>query len=175
MYNLKQLFTLLACMLALSATAQIKPIEQFLSENEEGIQKFFVYQSSLRMLNQAGDADFNKLIKDLRKINIYLSEEAATSAGADYHKMVNALLADDFETLVSVKEGAVVINFLGKETRNSTYYVLAFTEENSFAIMEMDGKLDLSYLGAIESLDFDKLREIVGQENSSDGNKRDQH
>jgi hypothetical protein len=41
--------------------------------------------------------------------------------------------------------------------------------------MEMDGKLDLSYLGAIESLDFDKLREIVGQENSSDGNKRDQH
>jgi hypothetical protein len=172
----KQLILACSCMLlTTSAFGQIKAVEEFLAEHEKGLEKFYVYQSSLRMLNQKGDEAFNKLIKDIRKINIYISENAALESKAGYHKMVNALLQDDFETLVSAKEGSVLINFLGKESRNKTYYVLAFTEEDSFAVLEMDGKLDLRYLSAIESLDFDKLRKIVGQENAPDGKDGDQH
>jgi hypothetical protein len=176
MHILKQLILACSCMLlTTSAFGQIKAVEEFLAEHEKGLEKFYVYQSSLRMLNQKGDEAFNKLIKDIRKINIYISENAALESKAGYHKMVNALLQDDFETLVSAKEGSVLINFLGKESRNKTYYVLAFTEEDSFAVLEMDGKLDLRYLSAIESLDFDKLRKIVGQENAPDGKDGDQH
>jgi len=173
MYRLRQVILICTCIVVSTGVfAQIKAVEQFLSENE-GIEKFFIYQSSLRMLNQNGDENFNKLIRDVRKINVYFSEQASDESRESYNKLISALGRDDFETLVSVKHDGMLVNFLGKESGRNAYYILALTEEDSFGVMEMDGKLDLSYLSAVENVDLDKLREIVGQDKSSDNNSED--
>ena len=165
MNPLKSTLTLCIALAMCSVSmAQIKAVERFVTANDDGIEKFYIYQSSLRMLNQKGDADFNKLIRDVRKINVYFSEEANDRIRSGYHTLISDLMNDNFETLVSVKHDGMLINFLGKEEGKNAYYVLALNEEKSFGIMEMDGKLDLRYLGAIENVDYDKLREIVGQD-----------
>lgn len=149
------------------ASAQIKAVEKFV-ESHKGIQKFFIYQSSLRMLNQDGDEDFNRLIKDVRKINVYIAEDNADVSQAGFQKMLRELSADQFETLVSVKEGQMRMNLLGKESGSRAWYVLAGNEGSSFVVLEMDGKLDLRYLQSIEDVDLDKLRKIVGMEENEE-------
>lgn len=169
----KSLFSLFAVIFTVTlASAQIKAVEKFVSENEEGLQKFFIYQSSLRMLNQNGDDDFNRLIKDIRKINVYIAENSGSSPKSDYQRMVSDLTSDDFETLVSVKNGGMHLNLLGKETGDRAWYVLAATEDESVAVLEMDGKLDLRYLQSLDKVNFDKLKGIVGmdEEGASKGN-----
>ena len=164
---------LVALLIALTAnvvSAQVNAVEQFLTENPN-VEKFFIYQSSLRMLNQGADPDFNKLIKDIRKINVYISEAASESATQSYRKMVQNLGAEEFETLVNVKNDGMRINLMSRDSGSRSLYVLAASEGSNFAVMEMDGSLDLRYLESLEHLDFAQLRKIVGQDKGNDEQK----
>ncbi len=158
-------------LMTIPAVGQIKAVEHFLSQ-DDNIQKFYVYQSSLRMLNTKGDDAFNQLIKDIRKINVYISEDAPASTSEKYTRMIKDLSKDDFEVLVSVKNNDMHLNLMGKDTEGDrAYYVLAETEGNSFAVFEMDGKLDLRYLESVKTVNFEKLQQIVGQKTGSDSEK----
>jgi hypothetical protein len=125
------------------------------------------------MLNTTGDDAFNKLIRNVRKINVYLSEDGALNSRDTYRQMISGLSDEDFETLVNIKSEELMLNLMGRESGSKAYYVLAVSEGQMVGVLEMDGKLDLRYLQAIESVNFDKLREIVGQdkktENSENG------
>ncbi len=149
--------------LSLTGSAQIKAVEKFLKENE-GLTKFFIYQSTLRMLNNSGDENFNKLIKGIRKINVYVTEGSSEVSTASYKRMISELGAEQFETLVSAKTDGTLLNLMSRESGNDAYYVLATSEGSNFALMEMDGQLDLRYLEALESMNFEKLRKILGQD-----------
>lgn len=149
--------------LSLTGFAQINAVETFLVENDN-LHKFFIYQSTLRMLNDGQNPDFNKLIKGIRKINLYVAEESAQVSASSYQHMIRDLSAEQFETLVSAKKDQMLINLMSKETGNSAYYVLAVTEGDDFALLEMDGELDLRYLKALENLNFTELRKIAGME-----------
>lgn len=144
------------------APAQIKAVEDFISQHDGEIRKFYVYQSSLRMLNQGGDENFNKLIRDIRKINVYVAENAGVSPKSHFRKMITNLSDDAFETLVSVRNDNSLVQLMGKDIKGRSYYVLAAVEEGSFALLEMDGSLDLRYLEALKSMNVGKLKEIVG-------------
>lgn len=154
--------------ISLAASAQIKPVEDFLKANKD-LSKYFIYQSTLRMLNQDGDPDFNRLIKDIRKINVYIAMEEGVAVSKQSHqKMLDDLTAVKFETLVSAKMDGALINLMSKEEGDRAYYVLAASEEANFALLEMDGRLDLRYLQSLEKFDFNKLRKLVGQDVNSD-------
>ena len=151
--------------ISLAGSAQIKAVEKFLKENDN-LSKFFIYQSTLRMLNESGDPDFNKLIKGIRKINVYIAEDGSAGVTATrYQRMINDLSAEKFETLVSAKQEGTLFNLMTRESGDDAYYVLAASEGEDFALLEMDGKLDLRYLQALENVNFTKLRKIVGQDN----------
>jgi hypothetical protein len=149
-----------------STDAQIKPVEKFLRENKD-LQKYFIYQSTLRMLNDTGDPDFNKLIKGIRKINVYISEESSELAKGSYQRLIRELGDAQFETLVSAKQSQMVLNLMSRESGNEAYYILAAHEGNNFALLEMDGKLDLRYLKSLDNVNFLKLRKILGKEENS--------
>lgn len=164
----KALFTTI-CVLFITtiASAQIRAVERFLAENED-LDKFFIYQSTLRMLNDGGNPDFNKLIKGIRKINAYIDEDGdAQVSHESYTQMINDLADERFETLITAKQDDMHLNLMSRENGNDAYYVLAVTEGKSFALLEMDGSLDLRYLQSLEKVKFDRLRNIVGQENNN--------
>jgi hypothetical protein len=91
-------------------------------------------------------------------------EEGVAVSKQSHQKMLADLTAAQFETLVSAKMDGALINLMSKEEGDKAYYVLAASEESNFALLEMDGRLDLRYLQSLEKFDFNKLRKIVGQE-----------
>lgn len=143
-----------------TAFAQIDVVEDFVNEHPS-LKDFYIYQSTLRMLNQDGDSDFNKLIRDIRKINVYISQEEEGVTHDSYQRLVDRLKSDSFETLVQVKYENTFIDFMTKDIGKRPYYVLALHDTDGFGLMEMDGFLDLQYLTAIENIDFSKLEELV--------------
>jgi hypothetical protein len=158
------LITVCALAITITASAQIKAVENFLRENED-LDKYFIYQSTLRMLSDGDNPDFNKLIKGIRKINVYVDEDGNAGVSEEsYARMIRELSDERFETLVSAKQDDMHLNLMSRENGNDSYYVLAASEGQSFALLEMDGNLDLRYLQSLENMNFSKLRNIVGQE-----------
>jgi len=159
---------LAAIFAALSISAQIPAVEEFL-ESHPDLKKYYVYQSTLRMLNQSGDEDFNHLIKDIKKINAYVQEGGADVSRESYTKMMDRLADDEFEVYVQATVEGTLINLMGREKGKDSYFVLAVNDSNNFALVEMDGMLDLSYLNSLEGMNFGKLQEmLLEQEQGSD-------
>jgi len=164
--QLKSIFVISTLFLiSLTASAQINAVEKFLKENDN-LSKFFIYQSTLRLLNESGDEDFNRLIKGIRKINVYITEGTTAVSSTSYQRMITDLTTEKFETLVTAKTGGTRFNLMSKETNNNSYYVLAAHEDSGFALMEMDGYLDLRYIESLENINISKLRSIVGMDDA---------
>jgi hypothetical protein len=146
--------------------AQINAVETFIESNPE-LKKYFVYQSTLRMINQNNDPGFNQLIKNVRKINVYLGKEENTQILAGSFKtMVSDLKNENFEELITAKYETTRLHLMSSETKQKSYYVLTLRDNNDFALMEMDGSLNLEYLQSLQEFDFDKLRDLVFDQKS---------
>ena len=158
---MKKLFSvILLTSFFLSAQGQIAAVEKFVSDHPD-LKEYYIYQSTLRMANQEGDEDFNKLIRNIRKINVYVAEGTGEVTLDSYNSMISKLDSDSFETLIRAKYNHTNISLMSKDSGPMSWYVLALHDEDNFALMEMDGKLDLRYLGALAKMDFDKLTDVV--------------
>ena len=153
----------------MAAQAQIKAVEDFLKEYPD-LDKYYIYQSTLRMLNQDGNEDFNRMIKDIRKINAYVAEGSSDVTRDSYNKMIDRLSKDDFEVYVKAKMEETFVNLMGRDEGKDSYFVLAVHDDDNFALLEMDGQIDLSYLTALDDIDFGKLQEIILKQDEDNGN-----
>ena len=159
---MKKLLLILACacMSIVALNAQSDAVEQFLQEYP-GLKTYYVYQSTLRLANTEGNTDFNKLIRGIRKINVYMAQDSGIVSDSSYKKMVSNLLEEEYETLIAAKYSGSNIDMLAKDGGNKSNYVLTMHNGEDFGLMEMDGKIDLRYLNALSSFNFEKLTEIV--------------
>jgi hypothetical protein len=161
----------LTLFLSLALNAQVKAVQDFVEDHPE-LEKYFVYQSTLRLLNQSGNEDFNMLIRHIRKINAYVSSSGSEEVTLkDYDKMISNLEKDNFEILIRAKYSGAHVSMMGQDKGGDSQYVLAVRAENDFALLEMDGELDLKYMKAIQDIDFSKLDDILGENASEEGNE----
>ena len=156
------LLSLLTFVLATVSFAQSesKAVNKFLQDHPD-LKAYYIYQSTLRLANQSGDENFNRLIKDVDKIIVHMAEGTGEVSRDSYNAMVRELYDEGFETLVNAKYEGALINFLSKEVKSKDYFVLAVTDDDNFGLMLMDGTLDLEYLMSVQNMDFSKLTEIV--------------
>jgi hypothetical protein len=164
---MRWLFVLLFGILAVSLTAQSKVVEKFIKKHPE-LQDYYVYQSTLRAINQEGDPDFNRLIKNIRKINVYIAEGNSSVTRDSYTKMIRDLERDDFESLIIAKYEGTSIDLMSQGEGKTAYYVLVAMDNDNFGLMEMDGTLDLRYLNTLNNIDFGMLTEQVLGNRSGD-------
>jgi Domain of unknown function (DUF4252) len=124
------------------------------------IRKKYIYQSVIRLANIKGDPDFNKLIKDVRKITIYLPpSEDSTYQIKD---VSSGIAADGFEQLMEVRtEGSGRISLWVKESKSSSQYMGFFDTEAEHIIFEIDGQLDLAYISALKIADQSTLMDLI--------------
>lgn len=160
MKTIKVCLLLIACLAFNSLSAQLKPLEDFLKKYPE-VKEYYIYQSTLRMLNQQQDPDFDRLIKNLKKINAYVYDEAKGVSKEEFKKMLGQLEDDEFEILLVYRAEGYLVRVFGRDRGANSKYVLAMLGESNFALVEMDGHLDLRYIKAIEDLNFMKLDELL--------------
>ncbi len=157
----------LIMVMSIALNAQVKAVEDFVKDHPD-LEKYFIYQSTLRLLNQSGNDDFDMLIKDIRKINAYVALSSADVTQKEYDKMISKLEKDDFELLIHAKYNGALVNLMAQDNGKDSYYVLAVRDTNDFALLEMDGQLDLRYLTALQDIDFTKLSSMLLDDDESD-------
>lgn len=124
------------------------------------LRKKYVYQSLIRLANIKHDPDFEKLIKDVRKITLYLPpSEDSTYQIKDLR---TGMRGDGYEELVDVRtKDAQRISLWVKDSDSRPHYLALLDSDKEDLILEIDGQLDLQYLTAINVADEGSLMELL--------------
>ena len=141
---------------------QTPAIDKFAEENKEGFQ-YFLYQSTLRMLNGDNNPDFNELIQDLEYIKIVSSDSLGNQAKSVYKDLQRSLVSESFEELyMSESKGVLASIYMREADRGKTDWFALVTSNGYTLFFSMKGELDLNYISAISSLDHKQLTNMIG-------------
>jgi hypothetical protein len=142
-------------------TMQSSVLEQHEAQYPD-LKKKYVYQSVIRLANINKDPNFEKLIKDVRKIVIYLPPSKDSTyqiktvrTGLEkegYELLVEGRTADNMKMSLWVKEMGA----------RSHYVALADAADNEM-ILEIDGQINMEYLAALQVADQEALRGLIEQ------------
>ncbi|MEO6132831.1 MAG: DUF4252 domain-containing protein [Saprospiraceae bacterium] len=124
------------------------------------VQKKYLYQSIIRLANINGDPDFNKLIRDVRKITIYLPpKEDSTYQIKD---LSTGIMADGFEQLMEVRTAdAARISLWVKESNAQSQYIGFLDTKTEDIFFDIDGPLNLKYLSSLKVADQSSLMDLL--------------
>ena len=124
------------------------------------LRKKYVYQSLIRLANTKHDPDFEKLIKDVRKITLYMPpSEDSTYQIKDLR---TGMRGDGYEELVDVRtKEAQRISLWVKDSGSRQHYLALLDSDKEDLILEIDGQLDLQYLSAIKVADEGSLMDLL--------------
>src|SRR5687768_8553282 len=125
-----------------------KIFEDHLTKYPE-IGKKYIYKSVLRLANIKDDPDYNKLIKDVRKIIIY----SPPSNDSTYHlkDLRGAIRSGGYEELMDVRTAnRERINLWVNESLPKPHYIGLLEASGDEYIFEIDGQINLEYVNALE-------------------------
>ena len=124
------------------------------------IKKKYVYQSLIRLANIKHDPDFEKLIKDVRKIIVYLPPEGDSTY--QITGLRSSLRTDGYEELIDVRTAdAQRIGLWVKESGEKSHYLGLVDSPDNDVILEIDGEIHPEYLNSILSADQASLKEFL--------------
>jgi hypothetical protein len=124
------------------------------------LRKKYVYQSLIRLANVNQDPEFEKLIKDVRSVIIYLPpREDSTYQIKDLR---SGMRGDGYEELIDIRTAeAQRISLWVKDTDNKPHYVALVDSEVEDLILEIDGEIHPEYLSSIKVADQESLMELL--------------
>ena len=123
------------------------------------IRKKYLYQSVIRLANVKGDPDFNKLIKDVRKITIYLPPSGDSTY--QIKEVSQTISADGFEELMEVRTEAGRVSLWVNEAKSSSHYLGFLDTESDDIIFDIDGQLNLAYISSLKVADQSSLMDLL--------------
>jgi len=124
------------------------------------IKKKYIYQSLIRLANIKQDPDFEKLIKDVRKIILYLPPDGDSTY--QITGLSAGIRAEGYEELINVRTAqAQRISLWVKESGEKSHYVGLVDAKDEDVIMEIDGEIHPEYLNAILGADQSSLLDLL--------------
>ena len=126
------------------------------------LKKKYVYQSLIRLANVNRDPNFEKLIKDIRKIVLYLPPR--NDSTYQIQTVKSGMHDDGYELLVEGRTSDQTrMSLWVKEDNASAHYVALVDAEEEDVILEVDGQINIEYLMAIEMADSEMLQGLIDQ------------
>ena len=120
------------------------------------LQKKYIYQSLIRLANIKHDPDFEKLIKDVRKIILYLPPDGDSTY--QITGLPNGLRSEGYEELMNVRTpDAQRISLWVKESGEKSHYLGLVDGKDNDVILEIDGTIHPEYLNSILGADQSSL------------------
>lgn len=140
----------LACILflcvTLSAAAQTETTNE-LSEKYAS-RTFFLYNNTLRMINQQGDKAFDDLIKDIEKLKIVWVSKKDKNFGADnYKKLLASYKAEKFEEVMNTRfEGKSFNAYIREKDGDTKAIVVTVDDSENVYVLDIVGKVALNQI-----------------------------
>jgi len=124
------------------------------------LRKKYVYQSLLRLANTKHDPEFEKLIKDVRKIILYLPPSGDSTY--QINDVRTGMRGGGYEQLVDVRTSSSQrISLWVKDSEHKPHFLALLDSDKDDLILEIDGQLDLQYLASINVADKGSLMELL--------------
>lgn len=124
------------------------------------IRKKYLYQSVIRLANLKGDPDFNKLIRDVKKITIYMPPKEDSTY--QIKELVDGIQADGFEKLMEVRTAdAARISLWVKESNATSQYIGFMDTKDEDIFFDIDGQLNLKYISSLKLADQSSLMDLL--------------
>lgn len=142
-----------------SGFSQSKAIETFIDTHGEG-KKYYVYQSVMRILNVKGDPDFNRMIRDVRRIVVHQPNVVDDSTGVKkpaIRQLIRQLEKEGFEPLIEARESNMRITFFSRGAIDQAEFVLVIRDREKAYVAEVEGTLNMEYIGALANADISEL------------------
>jgi len=161
---MKKTTTLLLAFLLLLASntlsAQSKAISQF-EEQVDGY-NLFLYQSLIRVLNQDKNEDFNMLIKDLDHLKFLMTDSIGSESRTLYTELMTGLEEEGYEELMNFdnKDYKATV-FSSDSGKSGSSWVVIFNMGEMSGLFEMMGEINMEYMHAMSSIDYNKLKEMM--------------
>ena len=153
------LITLISCTTAKKSDTSAEVFKQHLTDYPE-IRKKYIYQSVLRLANIKDDPEFDMLIRDVRKITIYLPPREDSTY--QIKSLPNHLSANGYEQLIDVRTAdAERISLWVNESLPEPRYVALLDSGVDDYIMEVDGQINIEYLSSLKFADQGSLRDLL--------------
>jgi hypothetical protein len=146
-----------------NSICQSTAIQSFVEEHGEG-RKFYVYQSVLRVLNLDGNEDFNQLIKNVRRIVIHQPDLQIDSLNIKMYlidELVQDLFDEEFEELIQAKEQNMRLSLMSRGAIEDAEFVLIMRESQRAFIAEVEGSLNMAYIGALANAKMSELTDYL--------------
>lgn len=150
----------LALFVSGAAFGQSQTVLDF-EENAEGM-KLFMYQSVIRMLNQDQNPEFNQLIRDLDHLRFVMTDSTGDASKNVFKRLDSGMRGEGFEEIMTFANKDYKCHMFESEDKSgkSTWVAVMFMEGRA-GIIEMKGSLNLKYIGALESLNMERLQTML--------------
>lgn len=114
---------------------------------------FFLYNNTLRMINQKGDKSFDELIKDIEKMKVVWVSKKDKNFGAEqYKKLLASYKAEKFEEIMNTRFEGKSFNAYVKEEKGDTKgVVVAVDDGENIYVMDIVGKVALNKITSLFS------------------------
>ena len=120
------------------------------------IRKKYLYQSVIRLANINRDPAFDKLIKDVHKIIIYLPPREDSTY--QITEVRSGMRNDGYEQLVDVRTtDEARVSLWVNESKAEPHYMGLFDTSDDDYIFEIDGQLNLEYISSLKMADQSSL------------------
>ncbi|NND93521.1 MAG: DUF4252 domain-containing protein [Flavobacteriales bacterium] len=135
--------------------AQSRTVDEF-QRTADGYD-LYLYQSVIRMLNKDKDPDFNMLIRSLDHLKLVTTSDLGDRSSTRFKKLDSDIVKENFEEVMALDSRESKCHLYEK---NGTW-IATFHFSGFAGVFEMKGELDLAYVKALNSLDMDRLKEML--------------
>jgi hypothetical protein len=114
---------------------------------------FFLYNNTLKMINQQGDKAFDELIKDIEKMKVVWVEKKKKNFGAEQFKNLTAgYKAEKFEEIMNTRyEGKSFNAYIREKDGDTKGVVIAVDDGENVFVLDIVGKVALNKITSLFS------------------------
>lgn len=124
------------------------------------IQKKYIYQSLIRLANIQHDPDFDKLIRDIDKIILYMPPREDSTY--QIKTLRTALVSAAYEQLIDFRSASGErISLWVNESGSQPHYIGLLDSDTSDYIFEVSGQINLEYISSLTKANESTLRGLI--------------
>lgn len=152
--NMKTLLiATLTLLLSMPVFAQSKTVSQFVKKHEPSA-SFYLYPSTLRMINRENNPDYERLVRHIEKVSFLTYQKGAKSAETNQVNKLQKQLADEqYQELMSFNDAGNQVYFYARGDKPEAYVSLVDNDE-SLMLLDMQGAPHLPSLMKLVQSDF---------------------
>lgn len=157
---MKNLIILLLMAIAIPSFGQTKAVKKFYKKykNTENVTNVNIEGWILKMVATfADDEDLPKdIIRKISHLRILVFEEGNPVSRYEYNQLISEVKSDDFETLLTVRDGKDNVELMIRENAESITDALLFVRStDEFVLLSLEGAFSLNDLKNL-NLDIDE-------------------